>query len=54
MCEALDYIENKGKEIGKREGADWMCLEMLHALICNTDNSPEKAMEVTNIPMEDR
>ena len=54
MCEALDYIENKGKEIGKREGADWMCLEMLHALICNTDYSPEKAMEVTNIPMEDR
>ena len=58
MCEALDYIENKGKEIGKeigkREGADWMCLEMLHALICNTNYSPEKAMEVTNIPMEER
>ena len=58
MCEALDYIENKGKEIGKeigkREGADWMCLEMLKLLIRKANYTPEEAIEFAEIPKEDR
>ncbi|MBR1708387.1 MAG: hypothetical protein IJ719_06115 [Clostridia bacterium] len=62
MCEALDYIENKGKEIGikegieigMREGRDYAYLTGIPAVARNCGLSIQETMELLEVPIEDR
>jgi hypothetical protein len=50
MCEVLDRVENKGKEEGRIEGR----LEGIRTLMKNFDLTAQQAMEMMEIPEEER
>ena len=50
MCEVLDRVENKGKEEGRIEGR----IEGIRTLMKNFHLTAQQAMEMMEIPEEER
>ena len=54
MCEVLDRVENKGKEEGIIEGRIEGRIEGIRTLMKNFDLTAQQAMEMMEIPEEER